>query len=76
MATKHPRINVVAEPDMYYAIKKMSKKKGISMSSATHELIREALELYEDMYWVKLAEERDKNFDRKKAIRHKDFWKD
>lgn len=76
MSTKHPRINVVSEPEMYYAIKKLSKKKGVSMSLMARDLLREALEIQEDIYWAKKAEKRLKNFDPKKAIKHEDFWRE
>ena len=75
MATKHPRINVVAEPEMYYAIKRIAKKEGISMSLAARDLIKEALVIYEDIYWAIEAEKRAKNFDPKTAISHEDAWK-
>lgn len=75
MTTKHPRINVVAEPEVYYAIKRLSKKEGISMSLVARDLLKEALIIYEDAYWAREADKRAKTFDRKKAIRHEDAWK-
>jgi Holliday junction DNA helicase RuvA len=44
-----------------------------TMQSA-EDLIREALELYEDAYWAQLAEERWKTFDRKTALTHEQVW--
>jgi len=35
MATKLPRLNVVLEPVVYRAIRKLAKKEGLSMSLVT-----------------------------------------
>jgi hypothetical protein len=40
------------------------------MSALSRDLIREALELCEDVALAAVAEERDRTFDRKKAVFH------
>ena len=75
MATKQPRLNVVLEPQVYYAINRLSKKEGISMSLAARDLLREALLIHEDSFWAKEAGTREKTFRKSKAIPHKIFWK-
>ena len=70
MATKNPRLNVVLEPPVYYSVKKLAKKNGISLSLEARDLIKEALELVEDRYWAEKAEEREKTLNRKKALTH------
>ena len=45
------------------------------MSMKTRDLIKEALEIYEDRYWMKKAEEREKTFDLSKAKTHNQVWK-
>ncbi len=70
MSTKHPRLNVVLEEPLYLGIKNLAKKEGISLSLMARDLIRKALEDYEDSYWVKKAEEREKTFDIKKYHTH------
>ena len=75
MATKLPRINVVAEPPIYQAIKRLAKKEGLSISLVARDLLREALLVYEDAYWVKEAQAREKTFIREKALKHEEVWK-
>ena len=74
MSTKNPRLNVVLEPEVYSGISKMAHKQGVSLSLMARDLLKEALERYEDSYWQKVAAARDKNFSVKKAISHKDIW--
>ena len=74
MATKMPRLNVVLEPPVYFAIVKMAKREGISLSSKARDLIREAIEFCEDAYWAKQAGLRERTFNRKKALSHKKAW--
>lgn len=70
MATKHPRLNVVLERPVFRSVERLAAKDGVSMSWKARELIRRALELYEDAYWAEQAYERAKTFDRKKALTH------
>ena len=74
MATKQPRLNVVLEPSIYATIEGLSRKAGISMSLAARDLLREALTLYEDTYWAREAEAREKGFSKKKGLRHSQVW--
>ena len=74
MATKMPRLNVVLEPPMYFAIVDMAKREGVSLSLKARDLIREALEFCEDNFWTKEAKKRERTFGRKKAISHKKVW--
>ncbi len=74
MATKMPRLNVVLEPPMYFAIVSMAKKEGISLSLKARDLIREALDFCEDSFWTKEANKRERTFSRKRALSHKKVW--
>jgi len=74
MATKNPRLNVVLEPDLLASIGKLAHKQGVSLSLMARDLIKEALEFYEDIHWQKSAAKRDKSFSSKKALSHKDIW--
>ena len=74
MATKHPRLNVVLESPLYSAIKQLAKKEGVSLSLKARDLIREALEMYEDIHWAKVAASREKTLYRKTALTHKQVW--
>ena len=74
MSTKHPRLNVVIEPDLYKIIYHLSKKEGLSMSLVARDLLREALVIYEDLYWAKEAEAREQTFLRKKPLTHREIY--
>ena len=75
MPTDKPRLNVVLEPPLYRSIKKLAEKEGTSLSLKARDLIRDAVELYEEGYWLKKARERDKTFSRAKALTHAEAWK-
>ena len=74
MPTKNPRINVVLDPEIYNILNKLAQNQGISLSLFSRDLIKEALEVREDLYWQEEAQKRDKTFSKKKSISHKDIW--
>ena len=74
MPTKNPRLNVVLEPNLYKTLGKLANEEGISLSLAARDLIKEALEVHEDIYWQEVAREREKTFSYKKALSHKEVW--
>ena len=74
MPTKHPRLNVILEPRSYHAIERLAKKEGISMSLTARDLICEALEIHEDVFWAKEADKREKSLKGRKLLTHKQVW--
>ena len=74
MPTRNPRINVILDKSLYGMIQKIARQEGLSLSLTARELIKEALESYEDMALSQWAEERDKTFDRKKGLTHQQVW--
>jgi len=74
MPTKHPRLNVVLEPPVFRSVKRLADREGVSLSLKARDLIREALELYEDAHLAGVAQEREATFDRKKALTHEQVW--
>jgi predicted DNA-binding protein len=74
MPTKHPRLNIVLEPPVYRSVKQLAKRDGVSLSLKARDLIRDALELYEDAYLAERAHERAATFDRGKALTHEQVW--
>ena len=74
MPTKNPRLNVVLDPSLYKNLDKLAHKEGISLSLTARDLIKEGLEVHEDMYWQEAAREREETFSYKKALSHKDVW--
>lgn len=74
MPTKLPRLNVVLERPVYWSVKQLAKREGVSLSLKARDLIRAALELYEDAYLAERAHERAATFDRAKALTHEQVW--
>ena len=74
MPSKNPRINIVVEPPLYEQIETLAEQRGISMSMVTRDLIKEALEVEEDIALGNLADERDKTFSEESALSHADVW--
>jgi metal-responsive CopG/Arc/MetJ family transcriptional regulator len=74
MPTKNPRVNVVLEKPLYNTIEHLAKKEGVSMSLKMRDLVREALELEEDIALSRFAEERELTFSKAKALKHDEVW--
>jgi predicted DNA-binding ribbon-helix-helix protein len=76
MPTKNPRINVVLEKPTYEAIKKIARNEGVSISLIARDLLRDALEVHEDILMGQVATEREKGLKRRKALSHEEVWSD
>ncbi|MBI3610137.1 MAG: toxin-antitoxin system, antitoxin component [Nitrospirae bacterium] len=74
MPTKNPRVNVVLEKPLYRRIEHLAKRDGISLSLKVRDLVREALEIEEDLALSVLAEKREKTFRRSTALKHDEVW--
>lgn len=74
MPTKHPRINVVLEQGLYKAVADLAEQEGISKSMAIRELVKEAMELREDVALSEIADGREKTFDSDAALSHEEVW--
>jgi predicted DNA-binding protein len=74
MPTKNPRLNIVLEPALYGLVKKIADAEKVSMSLKARELIKNALELYEDLSLAAEADKRSASFSRKKAKGHDEIW--
>ena len=74
MPTKNPRINVVLEKPLYDSIKCLAKKDGVSLSLKARDLIKEALEIQEDVALSHFAEKRERTFRKTKVLKHSEVW--
>ncbi len=74
MPAKNPRINVVFEEPLYAAITELAKRDKVSLSLKVRDLVKEAVELQEDIALSIFAEERDKSFRKKAALKHNEVW--
>ncbi len=74
MPAKNPRINVVLEKPLYSAVEHLAKKDKVSLSLKVRDLVKEALEIEEDIALAAFAEKREKTFNRKKVLKHEEVW--
>lgn len=74
MPTKNPRINVVLDPPLYQNVRFLAKKDGVSLSTKLRDLVKEALDVQEDLFLIKFAERREKSFKESTAITHNEAW--
>ena len=71
MPTAKKRINLSVDDHLYNELEKLKKLKGApSLSAIVLELTKEALELQEDLYFAKIAEERKSE----PTLSHKKIW--
>lgn len=74
MPTTKRRISITADKDIEKALILSAKRAGVPIAAKAAELLRGALELEEDMAWIKLADKRmsEKNLT---FVSHKEAWK-
>jgi predicted DNA-binding protein len=70
MPAKNPRVNVVLERPVYDALGRLARHDGTTLSTKARDLLREALERYEDVGLAELAEERLRTLDRSGLVPH------
>jgi hypothetical protein len=74
MPVKNPRINVVFEKPLYNSIEKLASRDGVSLSLKVRDLVKEALEIEEDIVLSAFAEERERTLSKSKALKHHEVW--
>jgi predicted DNA-binding protein len=74
MPTKNPRINVVLDPPLFKNVQFLAEKDGVSLSTKVRDLIKDAVEIQEDICLADVAEKRERTLDTKKALSHEDTW--
>jgi hypothetical protein len=74
MPVKNPRINVVLEKPLYAMIERLASREGISLSLKVRDLVKEALEMEEDIALAAVAEKRERTFSKAKALKHSEVW--
>ena len=74
MPTKNPRVNVVLEKSLYRTIENIANRDGVSMSLKVRDLVKEALEIEEDIALSAFAESREKTFKKATALKHDKVW--
>ena len=74
MPAKNPRINVVLDKSLFQTVELMAKREGVSLSMKARDLLKDALEIHEDMLLTEYAEWREGSFNRSEALSHEDVW--
>ncbi|MCK5504401.1 MAG: hypothetical protein KAJ10_04530 [Thermodesulfovibrionia bacterium] len=74
MPTTKPRINIILEEPLYKTVEKLAERDGMSLSLKARDLIKEALEIQEDIALSSFAEEREKTFWKSKTLKHDEVW--
>ena len=67
------RINLTVPRDVSQALERLARRDDISVSSKTLDLVRQALELEEDVFLQRVAEKRDRQG--VKFVSHKIAWR-
>jgi len=74
MPSQNPRINVVLNNLLYQDVRLLAEKDNVSLSAKVRDLIKEALEIQEDIALSGFAESREKSWNDSKALNHDDVW--
>ncbi len=74
MPARNPRVNVVLEKPLFEAVDHLAKEEGVSLSTAVRDLVKEAIEIREDIDLGRFAEAREKTRRRSRVLSHKDVW--
>ena len=73
MPSHKKRINLTLDNSLYNQLEELRKiKKSPFLSSVVIDLTKQALELEEDLYFAKIAKEREKEG----TLSHKKIWKE
>jgi len=74
MPTVKKRIQIPVSDSVHKELEKLAKKRGLSLSSLSHDLLEEALELQEDVYFSKVGDKAISSYKKKDLISHEDAW--
>ena len=74
MPSQNPRINVVLDNSLYRNVQILAKKDKVSLSTKVRDLLKEALEIQEDIALSAFAEKRAKSWNDSDALSHDDVW--
>lgn len=72
MATSKKRINVSLSKEVHVFLKKIALRDEVPEATKAAELLEKAMEIEEDAYFSKAAEEQEASS--KRFVKHKDFW--
>ena len=74
MPSHNPRINVVLDTTLYKNVQILAEKDKVSLSTKVRDLLKEALEIQEDIALSAFAEKREESWNDRDEISHNDVW--
>jgi len=74
MPSQNPRINVVLDNFLYQNVRLLAERDDVSLSAKVRDLLKEALEIQEDIALSAFAEKRERSWNDSKALTHDDVW--
>ena len=74
MPTQNPRINVVLDNLLFQNVRLLAEKYNVSLSTKVRDLLKEALEIQEDVALSAFAEKREKSWSDADTLTHDDVW--
>jgi hypothetical protein len=74
MPTQSPRVNVVLDNLLYQNVRLLAEKDNVSLSAKVRDLLKEALEIQEDIVLSVFAEKREKSWSDADTLTHDDVW--
>ena len=74
MPTQNPRINVVLDDNIYKSVKLLAEKDSVSLSAKIRDLVKDALEIQEDVVYAAIAENREESICDATLLSHEETW--
>jgi alkyl hydroperoxide reductase subunit AhpF len=74
MPAQNPRINVVLDNLLYQDVRLLAEKDNVSLSAKVRDLLKEAMEIQEDIALSGFAEKRERTWNDSMALTHDDVW--
>jgi len=74
MPTQSPRVNVVLDNVLYQNVRLLAEKDNVSLSAKVRDLLKEALEIQEDIVLSAFAEKREQSRNNANTLTHDDVW--
>ncbi len=74
MPTKKSRINITMPKEMDKVIQRLAKRDETSLAAKTLELVRQALEIEEDIILLHVGEDREKSARTSSYLTHEQVW--
>jgi predicted DNA-binding protein len=74
MPSKNPRVNVVLDDHLFRNVQLLAEREGVSLSTKVRDLVKEALEIQEDLYLASFAEARKRTIKKSATLSHEETW--